>query len=591
MKPMLLLHGTIWGLLATVVWGGPAAAPDGHLDAGLPVVRALIERYEADRDSLQHVWGVPGAAGWLPRHRRFLREWVDRLEAVDFDHLSPAERIDWILFREELRFARHELARRQQRLEEMAELLPFDRDLATVELERRRLRFIQGREAADRLYRVTEQIKETRQTREKQLESGEDSEPVCPRTLAWRAVDRIGQLRGYLRAWRRFYEGYAPQFTWWVPQPAEAVDHALKEYADWIREKLAGVAPGEKDPVIGDPIGREALLDALRHEFIVYSPEELIGIAEREFAWCEQQARQVVQELGFEDDWRRALEHVKSLYVPPGRQPALIKAEAREAIRFVEERDLLTIPPLAKECWRMEMMSPEQQRVNPYFTGGRTINVSYPTASMAHEDKLMSLHGNNRHFCHAVVHHELIPGHHLQLFMAERYQPHRRLFRTPFLVEGWPLYWEMRLWDLGFACNPEDKVGMLFWRMHRCARIIFSLKFHLGEMTAQEAIDFLVERVGHERNNATAEVRRSVGGAYGPLYQAAYMLGGLQLRALHDELVREGGMTERAFHDAVLRQNAIPVELIRAALRGERLDRNFQASWRFYPALTAPAVQ
>ena len=50
---------------------------------------------------------------------------------------------------------------------------------------------------------------------------------------------------------------------------------------------------------------------------------------------------------------------------------------------------------------------------------------------------------------------------------------------------------------------------MLFWRMHRCARIIFSLSFHLGKMTPQECIDFLVDKVGHERDNATAEVRRS----------------------------------------------------------------------------------
>ena len=58
-------------------------------------------------------------------------------------------------------------------------------------------------------------------------------------------------------------------------------------------------------------------------------------------------------------------------------------------------------------------------------------------------------------------------------------------------------------------------------------------------MTPQECIDLLVNRIGHERDNATAEVRRSFTG-YGPLYQAAYLLGGLQLRALHRELVESG---------------------------------------------------
>ena len=35
---------------------------------------------------------------------------------------------------------------------------------------------------------------------------------------------------------------------------------------------------------------------------------------------------------------------------------------------------------------------------------------------------------------------------------------------TPFYVEGWALYWEMRMWDMGFARNAHDRVGMLFWR-------------------------------------------------------------------------------------------------------------------------------
>ena len=235
----------------------------------------------------------------------------------------------------------------------------------------------------------------------------------------------------------------------------------------------------------------------------------------------------------------------------------------------------------------MDMMSVERQKVSPYFTGGEVISVSYPTDAMSHEDKLMSMRGNNPSFSHATVHHELIPGHHLQIFMSKRYNTHREVFNTPFLVEGWALYWEMLLWDKGFARTPEERVGMLFWRSHRCARIIFSLKFHLGEMTPSQAIDLLVDRVGHERRNATAEVRRSVSGDYAPLYQAAYMLGGQQIRALRKELVDSGKMNERAFHDAILRENAIPVEMIRASLAGQTLTRDFKSKWRFYdlPAL------
>ncbi len=165
--------------------------------------------------------------------------------------------------------------------------------------------------------------------------------------------------------------------------------------------------------------------------------------------------------------------------------------------------------------------------------------------------------------------------------MGERYSTWRSPFRTAFLGEGWCLHWEMRLWDLGFPATPENRMGMLFWRIHRCARIIVSLKFHLGEMTPEEMIDFLVEKVGHERDGATSEVRRYVGESYGPLYQCAYLVGGWQLRGLHDELVGSGTMTDREFHDSVLREGSIPVEMIRASLTGQRLNRNFRSQWRF----------
>jgi uncharacterized protein (DUF885 family) len=117
--------------------------------------------------------------------------------------------------------------------------------------------------------------------------------------------------------------------------------------------------------------------------------------------------------------------------------------------------------------------------------------------------------------------------------------------------------------------------------MHRCARIVFSLNYHLGNMTPQECIDYLVEKVGHERANAEAEVRRSFTGRYGPLYQIAYMIGGLQFYALKAELVDTGKRTEKAFHDFIITQNTVPVELLRARIKGESLARDYKSSWRF----------
>jgi uncharacterized protein (DUF885 family) len=93
-----------------------------------------------------------------------------------------------------------------------------------------------------------------------------------------------------------------------------------------------------------------------------------------------------------------------------------------------------------------------------------------------------------------------------------------------------------------------------------------------------------VNRVGFERENAAGEVRRSFeSDYYGPLYQVAYMLGALQFRALHRELVDSGKMPEREFHDAILKMNAIPVEMVRASLTTQPLDAGFRSRWKFYP--------
>src|SRR4029077_14278452 len=201
-------------------------------------------------------------------------------------------------------------------------------------------------------------------------------------------------------------------------------------------------------------------------------------------------------------------EKVKNTYVEPGKQPEMIRDLARQAEDFFDKGGWVTIPPLAKEDWRMEMMTPERQRVAPFFLGGDLILVAYPTAEMTDEEKLMSMRGNNPHFSHATVFHELNPGHHLQGFMQDRFNQHRRLFGTPFWNEGQSLYWEMFLWDHGFQGTPEDRMGALFWRMHRSARIIFSLNCHLVKMTPDQAIQLLVHTVNFERANAEGEVRR-----------------------------------------------------------------------------------
>jgi hypothetical protein len=339
--------------------------------------------------------------------------------------------------------------------------------------------------------------------------------------------------------------------------------------------------------------GRTGILFDLADEMIPYSPEELIALANKEFAWHEEEMKKASRQMGFGDDWKKALEKVKGMHVAPGAQPAAVRDMLFEAVDYLRAKDLITVPQVASESLLMTMMSPEQQLSAPFFLGGSQIIVSYPTNTMEYDARLQSMRGNNIPFSHAVAHHEMIPGHNLVGFIGQRYAGYRARIggSTPFFGEGWPLYWELILYDKGFHDTPEERVGALFWRMHRCARIIFSLMFHTGQWSPQECIDFLVDKVGHERDNATAEVRRSFQGGYGPLYQAAYLLGGIQLRGLRKELVDSRQMSEKAFHDEILRQGSMPIALMRLALTRQRLSRDMAIDWKFYGDITTPGTK
>jgi hypothetical protein len=336
--------------------------------------------------------------------------------------------------------------------------------------------------------------------------------------------------------------------------------------------------------ITGAARGRNGLIADLSDNMIPYTPEQLIVLANKEHEWAEKEMKKAARELGFGDDWKKAVEHTKNTFVEPGEQPRMIMGLLDEAVAYLRAKDLITVPAVAAESLRMVMMSPEAQLVNPFFLGGSNIVVSYPTDTMDYDARMQSMRGNNPGFSHATAFHEMIPGHNLVGYLNQRYADYRPDLTSggPFYGEGWPLYWELTMYELGFHRTPEQKVGALFWRMHRSARIIFSLNFHMGRWSPQECIDFLVDKVGHERDNATAEVRRSFQGNYGPLYQAAYLLGGLQLRGLRQQLVDKKVMGEKQFHDEIMRQGNMPIALIRLAVTREKLTRDMDISWKFY---------
>jgi uncharacterized protein (DUF885 family) len=587
------------------------AADGSPLDGLDSEIRPFIERYEVELRNLNRIFGAPGSSTRRAKLEKFFADQTRLLEAVNFDGLKQAGTVDYLLLRDRVQAEQKQLTREAREEDEMASLILFQQTIVGLEEARRRMDTIDAQKSATALAKIVTEIDAAKEALTKSK--------AQPAVLN-RAAIRTGQLRNTLRGWFNFYDLYDPRFAWWSDGEFKKSDEALGEYARALHTKSgvpgpfdAGDATGEggrgggrgnpggrggggaprSNGAIGSneelsgigPVGNQVLVEALRAAMIPYTPDELITIANREFAWCDKEMLRASNEMGFGSDWKKALEAVKNKYVEPGEMIHLVRDQSREAIDFVEKHELVTIPEMVKEDYWEQAMTPQMQLVNPFFTGGATIQVSSPASTMTLEERLESMRGNNIYFSRATVFHELVPGHHMQQYMNQRYRPYRSLFSTAFWTEGMAFYWEMLLWDLGFTHTPEQRVGALFWRMHRCARIIFSLNFNLTKMTAVECVQFLVDRVGHERANAEGEVRRSFNGSYPPIYQCAYMLGALQFYALHKELVDSKKMTNRAFHDAIYRQGNIPVEMVRLAITGQKVSRTYQSSWRFYGAL------
>ena len=537
----------------------------------------LVHAYEADVRSVGRYYDLPWATARYDRLEKLYADWRGRLEAVDFAALEQSGQVDYVLLRNDLEKSVAEIAQERQRLAAMDQLLKFRGAIHELEQARWRGGAVDSQSAASKVNEIANQAKQLKEQADK---AKKEERPSA--ALALRVAGATGELRGTLKRWFDFYNGSQPDFAFWVKTPYDEAGKQLDDYAKFLREEVAGQKGKDEDPLVGDPIGSAALAEAIRFEFLPYTAKELIAVGERELAWCEGEMKRAAREMGCGDDWKAALEKVKCDFVPAGQQDELVASLAHEAIAFTQQHQFVSVPPLCDETWRLTMLSPEAMKTTPYVAySGQQIMVAFANAEMKQEDKLMSMRGNNRAFTHLTVMHELIPGHHLQSFQSARHKKYREPFGTPFYVEGWAVYCELRFWELGWASTPQDRIGMLFWRMTRAARIIVTLNYHLGQMKPEEMVAFFVNRVGHERFGATSEVRRFIGDSFPPLYQAGYLLGGKQLLALHDEMVGDGKLTEQQFNDAVLANSPIPIELLRAELRQLPLTHDTQPTWRF----------
>ena len=387
-------------------------------------LRGLIERYSVDRSSVQSSSPPTSFSARDDRVRDFSTQWLEKLEKLEFDRLSQDGKVDYLLLRNHLSHQLRQLEQRSKERALAAPLVPFAAKILDLEAARREVKSMEWSKVAGSLDGLTKEITEAR----RKLERDTAAKDKVKREAANRALASVDDLRNTLRGWYAFYDGYDPLFTWWVQEPYKGVDQGLQGYADFLRQRFSavttglgeGFGPGRRRggggggfgggaggasgggagpggggnraeapntgtgtgpaanrernaPIVGNPIGREALLSELKSELISYTPEELVELAQTELKWCENEMKKAAREMGHGDDWRAALERVKTMFVEPGKQPALIRDLASEAIEYLDAHDLVTVPSALFETLVADGddVAGGRSAAEPVFHGGR----------------------------------------------------------------------------------------------------------------------------------------------------------------------------------------------------------------------------
>ncbi len=170
-----------------------------------------------------------------------------------------------------------------------------------------------------------------------------------------------------------------------------------------------------------------------------------------------------------------------------------------------------------------------------------------------------------RYEAETLAFHESVPGHHLQIAIAQELEhlpAFRRFLGSTAYVEGWGLYTERLSEEMGLISGDIDRFGVLSFDAWRAARLVVDTGLHALGWTRQQAVDFMAEHTALGANNIANEVDRYI--AY-PGQALAYKLGQLEILRLRAEAQdRQGERFDiRRFHDVVLEEGALPLPVLR----------------------------
>lgn len=350
---------------------------------------------------------------------------------------------------------------------------------------------------------------------------------------------------------------------------SRSADAALDSYLGFLKTELLPRSDGSW------AIGKEEYDFILRHRwFMQDDAEAILERGRRAFAETQALAQQVAGRIDPGRHWSEVYEALKDDRPAADEIKAAYQSAMDAARAFVRERRIVTLPEGERVVTvdtppAMRRSSPfgTFESVDPFGDGLEGRLVLTPIEDwMTPEQRAERLRSHHRAWIPVIAVHEAYPGHHAHaLKIRENPRPLRRVVRESIFSEGWGLYTEELMYELGFLEGDAVRLTQLRNRLWRAARVILDVSLHTERMSIGEAVDFLVENVRFERYAAELEV-----GMYPrrPTYVLGYLIGMQEIGKIRDDYVAAHGEPSppSEFYDRLLRVGAIPPALARRAL-------------------------